>query len=109
LRVNIAVLTRTFFMLALSTLKYLASQKFKDAITLFENKRHCGAIYLMGYALELSLKRSIGLTFDFANGFPESAAELNLYLKEINKFNNVKVGPNSPTLNKLKITTCQHY
>lgn len=63
-------------MISLETLKYLATQKCKDAHVLFKNGRNGGAIYLMGYAIEFSLKRKISLNLGFANGFPETGAEL---------------------------------
>lgn len=89
-------------MLALSTLKYLASQKFKDAMTLFKHKRNSGAIYLMGYALELSLKAKIALTFKFHKGFPESPAELSLYSKELAIFNELNTGAKLAHIKQIK-------
>jgi len=60
----------------LDNLKYLSAQKVKDAQVLFRHGRNNGAIYLMGYALEFSLKRKIIQTFGFAQGFPEKRSEL---------------------------------
>ncbi len=74
-------------MVTLATLKYLAAQKSKDATILFQNKRNAGAIYLMGYALEFTLKRKISLTLNFTNGFPESNSELHAYATQLAIFN----------------------
>ncbi len=76
-------------MVQLKDLKFLASQKQKDAETLLRNGRNAGAIYMMGYALELSLKRKISLTLGFANGFPENKIELKLYSIQLKAFNNL--------------------
>jgi hypothetical protein len=89
---RIAILVISPRMVALSTLKYLASQKLKDASILFKNGRNAGAIYLMGYALEFTLKRKISLTLNFANGFPESNTELNTYATQIATFNSISAG-----------------
>jgi hypothetical protein len=71
-------------MILTDTLKYLSSQKAKDAEILLRNRRNNGAIYLMGYALEFSLKRKISLTLGFTRGFPETSAELNTYPHQTN-------------------------
>jgi hypothetical protein len=76
-------------MIDLRVLKYLASQKRKDAEVLFRLKRNNGAIYLMGYALEFSFKRKVCQTLGFNNGFPESSSELNLYTLQIAQFNSI--------------------
>lgn len=39
-------------MITQATLKYLASQKQKDAIVLLRQGRNSASVYLMGYALE---------------------------------------------------------
>jgi hypothetical protein len=80
-------------MISLVTLQYLSGQKVKDADILFRYGRNNGAIYMMGYALEFSLKRKISLTFGFAAGFPESGAELNAYSSQNNLFHTLSTGP----------------
>jgi len=77
-------------MVSLPALQYLSSQKVKDASILLRNGRNNGAIYLMGYALEFSLKRKISLTFGFHHGFPETPAELNTYTAQVNLWNAVQ-------------------
>jgi hypothetical protein len=52
-------------MILLGTLKYLAAQKQNDAQVLFRHQRNAGAIYRMGYAIELSLKRKLSHTLGF--------------------------------------------
>ena len=73
-------------MIALSALKYLSTQKMKDAEVLFQNNRNSGAVYLMGYSLELSLKRKLCQTLGFNNGFPENKVDFNSYALQINRF-----------------------
>ena len=79
-------------MIPLPTLKYLSSQKVKDADILFRHERNNGAIYLMGYALEFSLKRKISLAFGFTGGFPENGVELNTYAPQVNHFHALQTG-----------------
>lgn len=79
-------------MVQLKTLRFLSSQKIKDAETLLKNGRNTGAIYMMGYALEFSLKWKISQTLGFANGFPESKAELMLYVPQLSAFTNLNIG-----------------
>jgi hypothetical protein len=77
-------------MIDLRALKYLSSQKRKDAETLFRLRRNNGAIYLMGYALEFSFKRKVCQTLGFNNGFPESRNELNLYSISLTQLRQIK-------------------
>jgi hypothetical protein len=80
-------------MILLNTLKYLSTQKAKDAHVLFEKGRYNGAVYLMGYALEMKLKRKLSLTLGFSNGFPESNGELNAYYSaQLAAFNTISTG-----------------
>ena len=79
-------------MLPLKKLAYLTSQKIKDASILFQSGRYSGAVYLMGYALEFSLKRKISQTLGFINGFPEDKNELNSYGPQIIAFNAISTG-----------------
>ena len=92
---SLFIVGRTFVkstMILLSTLQYLTSQKIKDAGILFQKRRNNGSIYLMGYALEFTLKRKISVTFGFTNGFPETGAELNSYSSQINLFHSLNTG-----------------
>lgn len=79
-------------MILAGTLNYLAAQKGKDAETLFRHDRNAGAIYLMGYAIELSLKRKLSNTLGFNSGFPETAADFALYTVQINQFHAMNTG-----------------
>lgn len=91
-------------MINLRALKYLASQKRKDAEVLFRLKRNNGAIYLMGYALEFSFKRKVCQSLGFHNGFPESRTELNLYSPQIALFNSV-----SPTISLTQLRQIKNH
>jgi hypothetical protein len=79
-------------MISTNTLKYLAGQRIKDAKVLFTQNRNSAAIYLMGYALEFSFKRKISNTLGFANGFPETPREFNLYGVQTAAFNHISTG-----------------
>jgi hypothetical protein len=74
------VSTYALHMITIATLEYLISAKIKDAEVLLRANRHAGAIYLMGYALELSLKRRVCITLGFVDGFPETRAEMARYI-----------------------------
>lgn len=62
-------------MIAKTTLKALVKQKLKDADVLAANRRYSAAVYIVGYALELTLKLKICHIFAFTQGFPEDKAE----------------------------------
>lgn len=80
-------------MVTLFNLKYLATQKSKDAEILFSNGRYNGSIYMMGYALELMLKWKISKTLGFKNGFPEDDLEMkNAYTHQLTSFNEINTG-----------------
>jgi hypothetical protein len=79
-------------MIELRTLTYLATQKRKDSEVLYERQRYNGAVYMMGYSLELSLKRALSLTLDFKKGFPETNNELKAYETQLAKFNSLSTG-----------------
>jgi hypothetical protein len=80
-------------MIAFTTLKYLATQKIKDAEALFVSNRLNGAVYMMGYALEFSLKRKLRITLGFNNGFPESNPEMqHYYTSQLAVFNSISTG-----------------
>ena len=89
-------------MIDIRALKYLASQKQKDAEVLFRLKRNNGAIYLMGYALEFSFKRKVCQTLGFNNGFPESRAELSQYSIELAQFNSISPSISLTQLKQIK-------
>ena len=74
-------------MIPIQTLKYLISNKIKDAKTLMENKRLATSIYIAGYAVEIALKYKICRTLHFNQGFPETKQEINNYLTYINRNN----------------------
>lgn len=69
------------------TLKYLVSNKLRDAKVLMKNGRFSAAIYIAGYAIEIALKLKICQNFQFNQGFPETKQEINNYLVHINKNN----------------------
>jgi hypothetical protein len=80
-------------MIPLATLKYLATQKLKDAEALYASNRFNGAVYMMGYALEFSLKRKLSITLGFNNGFPESNSEMrHYYTSQLAEFNSISTG-----------------
>jgi HEPN domain-containing protein len=66
------------------TLKYLISNKIRDAKVLIDNKRFPAAVYIAGYAIEIALKYKICQSLRFNLGFPETKNELNSYLTVIN-------------------------
>lgn len=72
-------------MIPIQTLKYLIKNKLKDADILFKSNRYSSSIYLAGYAVEISLKYKICLTFQFNQGFPETKQELHNYQQQLNK------------------------
>jgi hypothetical protein len=59
---------------------------------LYKHNRNSGAIYLMGYALELSLKRKLSQAFGFTRGFPETGAEFNSYGPQITALHALGIG-----------------
>ncbi len=65
----------------------MSGEKVKDAEVLLQNKRYAGSVYLMGYALELGLKRKICQTLGFTYGFPESRDDFSSYNTQIANFN----------------------
>lgn len=66
-------------MIPLKTLDALITQKIKDASVLLAADRHSNAVYLMGYAVEIALKRKITLALHFTDGFPETKQEFAQY------------------------------
>src|SRR5262245_48251635 len=59
-------------------LRKLAREKLKDAIALYDAKRHDGAFYLCGYAIELALKSRICTVLKWTE-FPETPGEFEKY------------------------------
>jgi hypothetical protein len=84
------------------TLKYLSAQKRLDALALKKAGRNSAAIYLMGYALELALKRKITQTLNFSGGSPEWPAEFSTYLMQIQAFNSIATGVQLSSIRQIK-------
>lgn len=61
-------------MISRSDLRRIAKARLKDAEVLFRGRRYDGAVYLCGYAMELTLKARICRTLRWG-GFPESGKE----------------------------------
>lgn len=61
-------------MISIADLKKIASARLKDAEILFKGKRFDGAVYLCGYAVELTLKARICKTLKWS-GFPAANSE----------------------------------
>jgi len=68
-------------------LRYLISNKIKDAKILIKYGRCPASMYIAGYAIELALKYKICRTLQFNQGFPENRQELSNYLTIINRNN----------------------
>ncbi len=66
-------------MLDFATITYIINSRRKDAAALYTLSRYSAAVYLMGYAVEVTLKKKICTNFRFAGGFPETAVELSRY------------------------------
>lgn len=61
-------------MILTTELKKIASARLKDAEVLFQGSRYDGAVYLCGYAVELTLKARICKTLKWS-GFPSTKSE----------------------------------
>jgi len=61
-------------MISVQDLKKIASARLKDAKVLYQNNRLDGAVYLCGYAIELTLKAKICKTLKWS-GFPSTNSE----------------------------------
>ncbi len=61
-------------MISIQELKRIASARLKDAEILYQGKRYDGAVYLCGYAVELTLKAKICKTLKWS-GFPSTNSE----------------------------------
>ena len=64
-------------MISVQELKKIASARIEDAEALYQNKRFDGAVYLCGYAVELTLKARICKTLKWS-GFPSTKSEFQL-------------------------------
>lgn len=61
-------------MISIRELKKIASARLKDAEILSQGKRYDGAVYLCGYAVELTLKAKICKTLNWTD-FPSTNSE----------------------------------
>lgn len=61
-------------MLAKAELRKIAQARLRDAEILFSAKRYDGAVYLCGYAVEITLKERICKTLRW-DGFPSTGRE----------------------------------
>jgi len=61
-------------MISTRELKEIASARLKDAELLYKGKRYDGAVYLCGYAVELTLKAKICKILKWS-GFPSTSSE----------------------------------
>ncbi|MCY7375216.1 MAG: HEPN domain-containing protein [Pyrinomonadaceae bacterium] len=61
-------------MISIQELNRIASARLKDAEILYQGKRYDGAVYLCGYAVELTLKTKICKTLKWS-GFPSTNSE----------------------------------
>lgn len=61
-------------MISVNELKKIALARLRDAEVLYKGKRYDGAVYLCGYAVELTLKAKICKTLKWS-GFPFTNAE----------------------------------
>ncbi len=62
-------------MITQENLRAIAAARLHDAQVLLEGERYDGAVYIGGYAVELSLKARICDTLDWRDGFPETNKE----------------------------------
>ncbi|NQT29595.1 MAG: HEPN domain-containing protein [Candidatus Saganbacteria bacterium] len=65
-------------MISRKNLKQIAKARLKDSKILCKNGRYDGAVYLCGYAVEVTLKAKICKTLNW-KGFPESSKEFEHY------------------------------
>ena len=65
-------------MIARADLRRIARTRLRDADILFRGRRYDGAVYLCGYAVELTLKARICATLRWA-GFPSTNREFQNY------------------------------
>lgn len=85
-------------MISKDKLKQIAFNKIEASKTLFEAEKFDNSVYLIGYAIELSLKFKICNIFKLDEGFPETKAEFENYIlksdielgSEINNLKEIK-------------------
>ncbi|MGB0385935.1 MAG: hypothetical protein ACPGWR_14035 [Ardenticatenaceae bacterium] len=65
-------------MLTISELQHIAQERFKECEVLFGANRYDGAMYLCGYAVEVTLKARICQTLDWS-GYPSTRKEFQNY------------------------------
>ena len=65
-------------MIARADLRRIARMRLRDAEVLFKGRRYDGAVYVCGYAVELTLKARICTTLRWA-GFPSTGGEFKNY------------------------------
>lgn len=73
-------------MIEANRLQFLINQKMADSRALFRAGRYATAIYIMGYAIEIALKKRICYTCEFPRGFPENEGELRSYTQVLQSF-----------------------
>jgi HEPN domain-containing protein len=66
-------------MIEITELRKIAEERLKDAEALLAAERYDGAIYLVGYVVELSLKSRICEVLNW-KGFPQTRSEFQNYL-----------------------------
>ena len=67
-------------MISKENLKIIAKNKIIDSKVLFDTKRYDASVYLIGYAIEVSLKYKICKILKLDNGFPETKDEFQIYI-----------------------------
>jgi HEPN domain-containing protein len=67
-------------MISKENLKIIAKNKVIDSKVLFDAKRYDASVYLIGYAIEVSLKYKICKILKLDKGFPETKDEFQLYI-----------------------------
>jgi len=65
-------------MIARSDLTKIARARLRDAEVLYRSRRHDGAVYLCGYAVEIALKARICKTLSWS-GYPSTGGEFQNY------------------------------
>lgn len=69
-------------MISKENLKTIAKNKIIDSKVLFDTKRYDASVYLIGYAIEVSLKYKICKILKLDNGFPETKGEFQIYISQ---------------------------
>ena len=71
-------------MILKNDVKEIATMRFKDASALLRTRRYNGSVYMGGYCIELLLKYNICNLLKLTEGYPETKADLNVYLNYSN-------------------------